>query len=284
MSSFSVESLLNDAIKLSMNLKECEEESDGLIYQSVNIKKDNENIKEYTEEMNILSNTSVKQPRKSLIASIQCESKKMKQLEAENIELKSTLQDYELVMKLMSQKYRNHISKLISHMHAETNLNVNNAINSKYKQKIDEQTVKIEQLTAFIQKIMSLDIQNFLDIQKSLTRLELENEGLRLMLGIAKENDNLKPTERSTSDIGVQTEIVENSVNNVNDQSFNDTMRKMGNLNISIDMDISAVDLNNTNSTKKSVNEMNHKFEMNNSATIKKNLIKDDSLKLNSNK
>ena len=153
--------------------------------------------------MNALSNTSIKQPRRQLIASIQCESKKLKQLEAENLELKSTLQDYELVMKLMSQKYRSHVSKLISHMNAENKLNIGNVINTKYKQKIDEQALKIEQLTAFIQKIMNLDIQNFLDIQKSLTKLELENEGLRQMLGIAREHNNLKANP-STAEIAVQ--------------------------------------------------------------------------------
>ena len=149
--------------------------------------------------MNALSNTSVKLPRRQLIASIQCESKKLKQLEAENLELKSTLQDYELVMKLMSQKYRSHVSKLISHMNAEKKLNINHVINAKYQQKIDEQSLKIEQLTAFIQKIMDLDVQNFLDIQKSLTKLELENEGLRQILGIAREHSNLKSTVESRS-------------------------------------------------------------------------------------
>lgn len=44
--SFSIENLLNDAIKLSMNLKECETESNNLIYQAVALNKDNENIKE----------------------------------------------------------------------------------------------------------------------------------------------------------------------------------------------------------------------------------------------
>lgn len=223
--------------------------------------------------MNVLSNTSVKQPRKSLIASIQCESRKLKQLEAENLELKSTLQDYELVMKLMSQKYRSHISKLISHMNVEKKLSVNNVVNSNYKQKIDEQSLKIESLTAFIQKIMNFDIQNFLDIQKSLTRLELENEGLRQMLGIAKENNNFKPRQL-TSEIGVQTDLIVES----NEQQFNDTMSKLGNLNISIDMDISTVS-NDLNSTI----EVNHKTkdEINNCATIKK-VIKEDNLKLNS--
>lgn len=44
--SFSIENLLNDAIKLSMDLKECEKESDSLIHQTVTLNKDNENIKE----------------------------------------------------------------------------------------------------------------------------------------------------------------------------------------------------------------------------------------------
>ena len=41
-----IENLLNDAIKLSMNLKECETETDNLIHQTVTLNKDNENIKE----------------------------------------------------------------------------------------------------------------------------------------------------------------------------------------------------------------------------------------------
>lgn len=53
MSSFSVENLLNDAIKLSLSLKECEIESDRLILQSVNITKDNENIKEASIVRNV---------------------------------------------------------------------------------------------------------------------------------------------------------------------------------------------------------------------------------------
>lgn len=188
--------------------------------------------------MNVLSNTSVKQPRRQLIASIQCESKKLKQLEAENLELKSTLQDYELVMKLMSQKYRNHVSKLISHMNAENKLNLSNVINAKYKQKVDEQALKIEQLTAFIQKIMNLDIQNFLDIQKSLTRLELENEGLRQMLGIAKEHSNFKPNA-STAEIAVQAGSQEDDLELQNGVSGpesrpNDVASKANNLENSV--------------------------------------------------
>ena len=41
-----IENLLNDAIMLSMNLKECETETDNLIQQTVTLNKDNENIKE----------------------------------------------------------------------------------------------------------------------------------------------------------------------------------------------------------------------------------------------
>lgn len=213
--------------------------------------------------MNVLSNTSVKQPRRQLIASIQCESKKLKQLEAENLELKSTLQDYELVMKLMSQKYRNHVSKLISHMNAENKLNVSNVINSKYKQKVDEQALKIEQLTAFIQKIMSLDIQNFLDIQKSLTRLELENEGLRQMLGIAKEHSNFKPNT-STAEIAVQTGSLDDDVELPNGVSSPERPN-----------DVSS------NSLENSVNS-NRSSPSRSSVVGKENSVKENSLKENS--
>ena len=226
--------------------------------------------------MSALSNTSIKQPRKSLIASIQCESKKLKQLEAENLELKSTLQDYELVMKLMNQKYRNHISKLISHMNMETKLNVNNVINLKYIQKIDEQSQKIDHLMNFIQKILNLDVQNFLDIQKSLTKLELENEGLRQMLGIAKENNNFKPSTISCV-IATQTDNLENDLNNDSSEislieNSKDDLKDAAN-----DSHSNNVELNNDKKLNNSIDSKEERIKLNkvNSATIKK-VIKED--------
>lgn len=212
--------------------------------------------------MNLLSNTSVKQPRKALISSIQCESKKLKQLEAENLELKTTLKDYELVMKLMSQKYRNHITKLISHLNVENEIKSNNATNLKYKLKIEEQAQKIDTLVSFINKIMNLDIENFLDIQKSLTRLQLENEGLRQMLKISNENNNLKPIPETT-EIGTQISP-ESLTNDCSELSNMLSNCKQTDLNVSNDF------TNELNSTKK-LNEINDEIsDEHDTATIKK--------------
>lgn len=273
---------------------------------------------QYSEEMNNLSNKSIKQPRNKLIASIQCESKKIKQLEAENLELKSTLQDYELVMKLMSQKYRNHISKLISHLNAEENLNVNNVINIKYKQKIEEQNIKINSLTNFIQRLLSFDIDNFLEIQKQAIRTELENDDLRKVLKVAS-----APINPPTREVAVQADghaadqssnesenvnsVNENNLNNtinelINDSTFNNT-NEATKFNELVNDIINDLEETNLNESQKVINDLkvNNKNELDlkndldankksnnfsidqNCATIKK-VIKGDSKKINTSK
>ncbi|RWS28453.1 eukaryotic translation initiation factor 4 gamma 2-like protein, partial [Leptotrombidium deliense] len=136
----------------------------------------------YHEDMQALSSISQNRSRSSLIVTIQRESKQLRQLEMENKELKSALEEHQFALELIMSKYRNQVSHLLKSR--ESMICCTHKDNSA--ELISRQADKIFEMAAVMKKSVEIDeVVNCHDKQL-LAQLKVENDGLREMLNIAK--------------------------------------------------------------------------------------------------
>lgn len=84
-------------------------------------------IFQYKEEVDTLNEASRERPRGALIASIERESRLMRDVQRENGELRAALEDHRRALELIMSKYRQHTEKRIW----ESRIDFTNAINEK---------------------------------------------------------------------------------------------------------------------------------------------------------
>ena len=85
---------------------------------------------QYKEEVDTLNEASRERPRGALIASIERESRLMRDVQRENGELRAALEDHRRALELIMSKYRQHTEKRIW----ESRIDFTNAINEKQQE------------------------------------------------------------------------------------------------------------------------------------------------------
>lgn len=100
-----------------------------LIVQQINI---SNCFLQYKEEVDTLNEASRERPRGELIASIERESRLMRDVQKENGELRAALEDHRRALELIMTKYRQHTEKRIW----ESRIDFTSAINDKQQEVI----------------------------------------------------------------------------------------------------------------------------------------------------
>lgn len=87
-------------------------------------------IFQYKEEVDTLNEASRERPRGALIASIERESRLMRDVQRENGELRAALEDHRRALELIMSKYRQHTDKRIW----ESRIDFTKALNEKQQE------------------------------------------------------------------------------------------------------------------------------------------------------
>lgn len=126
----------------------------------------------------------------------------LREFRQENRELKATLEDHQRALEIIMHKYR----EQIQHKVFTSRINFKEMYNVKLQEVIRKQQEKINEMAAVMQKAASIDddiINNEIEL---ITKLKVENQGLREMLQISQQFG----TQRiDCEDKAVQTEINE---------------------------------------------------------------------------
>lgn len=129
-----------------------------------------------------------------IIAGLQHESRQLRELQIENEELKSAVQDYHNAVELIMSKYRSHTGQLLSSSRLDLSLLNNehqNKVRSFYKynfialcfttikfglQIIEAQTEKINEMAAVMMEAANCVEKEETHLEEIITRLKIENQ------------------------------------------------------------------------------------------------------------
>lgn len=197
-----VQQLLADARKLSTRLKDHDQSADQLITRSHEVLKEVEAMRQYQENLDNLNEIAHNRPRAHLVLGIQQENRHIRSLQQENKELRAALEEHQSALELIMSKYREHVTGMI-----KCSMKIGYSPEPN-KQLIQEKIEKVYEMAAVMQEAVRRDEKKDVENQELITRLFIENKGLREILGISQRSNRTpapahKPTNR---DQGVQTE------------------------------------------------------------------------------
>ncbi|CAK1551971.1 unnamed protein product [Leptosia nina] len=188
--SLTIQQIILDAKRLAGRLKERETEADALLTETQTAYRQISTMKQYKEEVDTLNEASRERPRGELIASIERESRLMRDVQRENGELRAALEDHRRALELIMSKYRQHTEKRIW----ESRIDFTSAINEKQQELIRQQAERINEMTSIMYKAVNMDAHGDTRREEELyQRLITENKGLREMLDISRRYGSDKP-------------------------------------------------------------------------------------------
>ncbi|KAG8040154.1 hypothetical protein G9C98_000724 [Cotesia typhae] len=176
--SLTVQQIICDAKKLVGRISDHENTADNLITEIQSVCNQIDNMKQYQEEIEVLNNEAKQQPRDALIAGIQQETKHLRELKAENRELRNALEEHQNTIELIMSKYRQHTASLIK----SNKINLSSIYNARYAN-----------VTA------NLDEECELKYKENLSKLKVENNVLRELVNIANSYGSLDSSSTTAS-------------------------------------------------------------------------------------
>ncbi|XP_011556180.3 FGFR1 oncogene partner 2 homolog isoform X1 [Plutella xylostella] len=201
--SLTIQQIILDAKRLAGRLKERETEADALLTETQTAYRQIHTMKQYKEEVDTLNEATRERPRGALIASIERESRLMRDVQRENGELRAALEDHRRALELIMSKYRQHTEKRIW----ESKIDFTSAMNDKQSELIRQQAERINEMTSVMCKAVTMDENG--DTRKeeeTYHRLITENKGLREMLDLSRTYGSDKPAPPPMEDKDVQTD------------------------------------------------------------------------------
>ncbi|XP_059061908.1 FGFR1 oncogene partner 2 homolog [Achroia grisella] len=201
--SLTIQQIILDAKRLAGRLKERETEADALLTETQTAYRQIHTMKQYKEEVDTLNEASRERPRGALIASIERESRLMRDVQRENGELRAALEDHRRALELIMSKYRQHTEKRIW----ESRIDFTAAVNEKQQELIRQQAERINEMTSIMYKAVNTDENGDSRKEEELyQRLITENKGLREMLDLSRRYGSDREWQPPTADKDVQTE------------------------------------------------------------------------------
>ncbi|XP_067939958.1 FGFR1 oncogene partner 2 homolog [Watersipora subatra] len=193
---FSLENLISDARLLGSRLRENESYADSLISQASNIQERLTAMKQYEEDLNKLNDIPKRKPRQKLILEIAQESKQIRELKTENLELKACLDEHQTTLELVMNKYREQMRQFMMTKKLEDSilkvLEANNCSEGIMQEKICEMVSVMRHAATVDDAVADQD-------HEKVTQLLIENKGLKEMLQIHKRFGAQPKVELSTS-------------------------------------------------------------------------------------
>lgn len=239
-----VQEALSDSRKLSGRLKSIDATAESLIARASQLEKSIDKMREYSGDLECLSSSYGKastsqsnnnnqsyimhqssqvnqsqasqqqqQPsqasrgagaRSTIVANLQRESRQLKALERENLELRMALEDHQNTLELIMSKYRSQMSQLIksnsvlattSATHMINSVDNHNSCNchhlSSSNQLIQMYQQKVNDMVAVMMRAIDLDEANDAKKAEQLAQLTTENKGLKELLSIARTSNSI---------------------------------------------------------------------------------------------
>lgn len=201
--SLTIQQIILDAKRLAGRLKERDTEADTLLTESQTAYRQIYTIKQYKEEVDTLNEASRERPRGELIASMERESRLMRDVQRENGELRAALEEHRKALELIMSKYRQHTEQRIW----ESRIDFTAAINDKQQELIRQQSERINEMTSIMYKAINMDENGDSRKEEELyQRLITENKGLREMLNLSRRYGSDKSYGPPMEDKDVQTD------------------------------------------------------------------------------
>ncbi|XP_017111467.1 FGFR1 oncogene partner 2 homolog [Drosophila elegans] len=229
MSNLSVGQMIIDAQRMASRVKDLDALGTALLEEAETNNRLVESLRQYQDDIESLNRISNNKTNADMVNRIQQQNINSSEILKENRELKICIEDYERVMELMMQKYREHtVSKVL-----DSKFSFKELYNERMWQVIREQREKINEMAAVMQRAASVDDGVVQRELQTISQLRLENETLRELLQISKqygsaqrpirESDHLleekavqtdSPADDSADDLSISGASVENINNN----------------------------------------------------------------------
>lgn len=215
--SVTFEQIILDAKRIANRLKDREALGDSLLLESESVNKQIESMRQFQDDIDILNKLARERSNNQLITIIHQENPQIREIQQENRLLKAALEDHQHALEHIMSKYREHTqSKILN-----TKVNFVEAF-SKHQQfterkdeMIRQQTQKIQEMAAVMQRASQIDEEKFNQEQEFLSKLITENKGLRELLEISRKygstgqkimvDDKSTQTENYASDVSSVT-------------------------------------------------------------------------------
>lgn len=187
-----MDQLLLDAKRLASRLREHNSSSDALIDQANNLQFKLDAMKQYRDVVNDLNEVAHHRPRSTLILGSQEENARIRELQQENIELQTSVAEYQSALELIMAKYREQVFGLIKANRLDAScMKLNN-----YKE-LQAKTEQICEMAAVMAQAIYIDDEAIQQEQERMASIESENRGLRELLKISGVSVTAKEEEAS---------------------------------------------------------------------------------------
>ncbi|XP_046862107.1 FGFR1 oncogene partner 2 homolog [Xenia sp. Carnegie-2017] len=175
-----MEQLLVDAKRLMLKMKEDDNAADMLVTEGTNLLNRIKAMKQYREDITKLNELAKHRPKSTLLLGSKEESTRIAELQQENIDLQTTLEDHQSALELIMSKYREHIFSLVSANRLDAEV-----LKTKFSNKEQSKTEQICEMASVMSKAIQIDDAAIQEEEERHAALEFENQGLRELLHIS---------------------------------------------------------------------------------------------------
>ncbi|XP_053669745.1 FGFR1 oncogene partner 2 homolog [Anopheles nili] len=188
--SVTFEQIILDAKRIANRLKDREALGDALLLESESVNKHIESMRQFQDDIDILNKLARDRSNNQLITIIHQENPQIREIQQENRLLKAALEDHQHALEHIMSKYREHTQAKI----LNTKVNFVEAFTRHHRsadierrdEMIRQQTAKIQEMAAVMQRVSQLDEEKLNQEQEILSKLMTENKGLRELLEISR--------------------------------------------------------------------------------------------------
>lgn len=181
-----MEKVLVDAQCLVERLRNHDNAAELLIEQTTNLNKRLEALNQYQEEIEALNQAARHRPRSSLVLGIQQENRQIRDLQQENRELRTSLEEHQSALELIMTKYREQVFRLLMTSKRDDPAIVSQ-LEDHHTSEMAAHLEKINEMASVMKKAIEVDEERSCEDEERIRQLELENRGLRELLGISRE-------------------------------------------------------------------------------------------------
>lgn len=187
MMSVTFEQIILDAKRIANRLKDREALGDALLLESESVNKQIESMRQFQDDIDILNKLARERSNNQLITIIHQENPQIREIQQENRLLKAALEDHQHALEHIMSKYRAHTqSKILnSKVNFMEAFNKHQQFSEGKDELIRQQTQKIQEMAAVMQRASQIDEEKFNQEQEFLSKLITENKGLRELLEIS---------------------------------------------------------------------------------------------------
>uniref|UniRef100_A0A182YC79 FGFR1 oncogene partner 2 homolog n=1 Tax=Anopheles stephensi TaxID=30069 RepID=A0A182YC79_ANOST len=208
--SVTFEQIILDAKRIANRLKDREALGDALLLESESVNKHIESMRQFQDDIDILNKLARDRSNNQLITIIHQENPQIREIQQENRLLKAALEDHQHALEHIMSKYREHTQAKI----LNTKVNFVEAFTRHHRsadierrdQLIRQQTAKIQEMAAVMQRVSQMDEEKVNQEQEVLSKLMTENKGLRELLEISRKYGSGAGQKMLVDDKSTQTD------------------------------------------------------------------------------